>query len=160
MNPAIRILLVDDSPYFLDVAREYLDLQESFEITGVAVEGRNALEQARQLQPDIILLDLNLGDQSGVRLIPLLKRHAPHSKIIVLTIMDGEGYRVAAMQAGVDMFDSAVGNLGGCQFAKGATGNVSTEQLVYLLNGMGIETGIDYDRIVVAGRIARSLIAV
>ena len=66
----------------------------------------------------------------------------------------------AAMQAGVDMFDSAVGNLGGCQFAKGATGNVSTEQLVYLLNGMGIETGIDYDRIVVAGRIARSLIAV
>ena len=66
----------------------------------------------------------------------------------------------AAMQAGVDMFDSAVGNLGGCQFAKGATGNVSTEQLVYLLNGMGIETGIDYDRIVVAGRIARIRIAV
>ena len=65
----------------------------------------------------------------------------------------------AAMQAGVDMFDSAVGNLGGCQFAKGATGNVSTEQLVYLLNGMGIETGIDYDRIVAAGRMARSLIA-
>ncbi len=65
----------------------------------------------------------------------------------------------AAMQAGVEMFDSAVGNLGGCQFAKGATGNVSTEQLVYLLNGMGIETGIDYERIVAAGRMARGLIA-
>ena len=100
----IRILLVDDSPYFLDVARDFLHMQESFEITGVAVEGTNALEQARQLQPDIILLDLNLGDQSGVRLIPLFKRHTPHSKIIVLTIMDGEGYRDAAMQAGADAF--------------------------------------------------------
>lgn len=64
----------------------------------------------------------------------------------------------AALQAGVDIFDCAVGNLGGCQFARGATGNVSTEQLVYLLNGMGIETGINYDRIVEVGQWARSLI--
>jgi hydroxymethylglutaryl-CoA lyase len=65
----------------------------------------------------------------------------------------------AAMQAGAEIFDAAVGNLGGCQFAKGATGNVSTEQLVYLLNGMGIETGIDYERIVAAGQMARRLVA-
>lgn len=64
----------------------------------------------------------------------------------------------AALQAGADIFDSAVGNLGGCQFAKGATGNVSTEQLVYLLNGMGIETGIDHAKIVEAGRWAKGLI--
>ena len=65
----------------------------------------------------------------------------------------------AAMQAGADIFDSAVGNLGGCQFAKGATGNVSTEQLVYLLNGMGIETGVNHERIVEAGRWGRELLA-
>lgn len=65
----------------------------------------------------------------------------------------------AAMQAGADIFDSAVGNLGGCQFAKGATGNVSTERVTFMLSGMGIETGIDYDRIVEAGRMARNLIA-
>lgn len=65
----------------------------------------------------------------------------------------------AALQAGADIFDAAVGNLGGCQFAKGATGNVSTEQLVYLLNGMGIETGIQHDRIVEAGRWAKGLLA-
>jgi hydroxymethylglutaryl-CoA lyase len=65
---------------------------------------------------------------------------------------------LAAMQAQIDIFDSAVGNLGGCQFAKSATGNVSTEQLVYMLNGMGIETGIDYDSIVAAGQMARALI--
>jgi hydroxymethylglutaryl-CoA lyase len=65
----------------------------------------------------------------------------------------------AALQAGVDSFDAAVGNLGGCQFAQGATGNVSTEQLVYLLNGMDIETGIDYNQIVAAGRWASTLVA-
>lgn len=63
----------------------------------------------------------------------------------------------AAMQAGTDVFDCAVGNLGGCQFAKGATGNVSTEQLVYMLNGMGIETGINYERIVEVGQWAKGL---
>ena len=64
----------------------------------------------------------------------------------------------AAMQAGADVFDCAVGNLGGCQFAKGATGNVSTEQLVYMLNGMGVETGIQHDCIVKVGQWARGLI--
>jgi hydroxymethylglutaryl-CoA lyase len=65
----------------------------------------------------------------------------------------------AALQAGAEVFDCAVGNLGGCQFAKNATGNVSTEQLVYLLDGMGIETGINYERIVEVGQWAKGLIA-
>lgn len=65
----------------------------------------------------------------------------------------------AAMQAGVEIFDSAVGNLGGCQFAQGATGNVSTERVVYMLTGMGIETGIEYSQIVAAGEMARRLIS-
>ena len=64
----------------------------------------------------------------------------------------------AALQAGADIFDSAVGNLGGCQFAKGATGNVSTEQLVYMLNGMDIETGVNHVRISEVGRNAKALV--
>jgi hydroxymethylglutaryl-CoA lyase len=66
---------------------------------------------------------------------------------------------LAAMQAGADVFDAAVGNLGGCQFTKGATGNVATERVVYMLKGMGIETGIDYDRLVEVARLARSIVA-
>jgi len=66
---------------------------------------------------------------------------------------------LAAMQAGVDVFDAAVGNLGGCQFTKGATGNVATERVVYMLKGMGIETGIDYDHLVEVARLARSIVA-
>ena len=58
---------------------------------------------------------------------------------------------LAALQLGVWQFDTAVAGLGGCPYAKGATGNVATEDVVYLLQGMGIDTGIDLDQLVDAG---------
>ena len=58
---------------------------------------------------------------------------------------------LAALQMGVWNFQSSVAGLGGCPYAKGATGNVSTEDLVYMLHGMGIDTGIDLDKLVDAG---------
>ena len=79
---------------------------------------------------------------------------------------------LAALQMGVWQFDTSVAGLGGCPYAKGATGNVATEDVVYLLHGMGIETGIDLDALVDAGayisgqldrpsnsRVARALLA-
>ena len=58
---------------------------------------------------------------------------------------------LAALQMGVWNFQSSVAGLGGCPYAKGATGNVSTEDVVYMLHGMGIATGIDLDKLVDAG---------
>ena len=58
---------------------------------------------------------------------------------------------LAALEMGVNEFDTSVAGLGGCPYAKGATGNVATEDVVYMLHGMGIETGIDLDKLVVAG---------
>jgi hydroxymethylglutaryl-CoA lyase len=58
---------------------------------------------------------------------------------------------LAALQTGVWNFQSSVAGLGGCPYAKGATGNVSTEDVVYMLHGMGIATGIDLDKLVDAG---------
>jgi hydroxymethylglutaryl-CoA lyase len=57
----------------------------------------------------------------------------------------------ASLEMGVAVFDSSVAGLGGCPYAKGATGNVATEDVVYLLRGLGIETGIDLDRLIDAG---------
>jgi hydroxymethylglutaryl-CoA lyase len=65
----------------------------------------------------------------------------------------------AALQAGATVFDSSVGNLGGCQFAAGATGNVATERVVYMLNSMGIDTGIEHAPLLTAASFARSLVA-
>lgn len=59
---------------------------------------------------------------------------------------------LAALQCGVSVFDSASGGLGGCPFAPGAAGNLATEDLVLMLNGMGIATGVDVDRIAMASR--------
>ncbi|MDH5707935.1 MAG: hydroxymethylglutaryl-CoA lyase [Hylemonella sp.] len=58
----------------------------------------------------------------------------------------------AALEMGVWNYQSSVAGLGGCPYAKGATGNVATEDVVYLLHGMGIDTGIDLDRLVDAGK--------
>ena len=58
---------------------------------------------------------------------------------------------LAALELGVWNFQSSVAGLGGCPYAKGATGNVATEDLVYLLHGMGIDTGIDLDKLIDAG---------
>jgi hydroxymethylglutaryl-CoA lyase len=57
----------------------------------------------------------------------------------------------AAMECGVRVFDASVSGLGGCPYAPGAAGNVATEDLVYMLDGMGVETGVDLDRLIAAG---------
>ena len=62
------------------------------------------------------------------------------------------GNTLAALQLGVWQFDTSIAGLGGCPYAKGATGNVATEDVVYMLHGMGIDTGIDMDKLVDAGQ--------
>lgn len=59
---------------------------------------------------------------------------------------------LASMQAGISIFHSSVAGLGGCPYAKGATGNVATEDVLYMLHGMGIETGVDLDDVVDTGQ--------
>jgi hydroxymethylglutaryl-CoA lyase len=59
---------------------------------------------------------------------------------------------LACLQAGVTTFHSSVAGLGGCPYAKGATGNVATEDVLYMLHGMGIETGVDLEKVFEAGR--------
>ncbi|MFT3819142.1 MAG: hydroxymethylglutaryl-CoA lyase [Rubrivivax sp.] len=58
---------------------------------------------------------------------------------------------LACLELGIATFDSSIAGLGGCPYAKGATGNVATEDVVFMLHGMGIETGLDLDRLVDAG---------
>ena len=62
------------------------------------------------------------------------------------------GNTLATLQLGVWQFDTSIAGLGGCPYAKGATGNVATEDVVYMLHGMGIDTGIDLEKLVDAGQ--------
>lgn len=65
---------------------------------------------------------------------------------------------LAAMEAGVTRFDASIGGLGGCPFAPGASGNVCTEDLVHCLHAMGVETGIDLDRLIATARRVEEIV--
>jgi hydroxymethylglutaryl-CoA lyase len=106
--------------------------------------------------------EVSLGDTIGVgtagearQLIEILDRHVPVARLAA-HFHDTYGQALAnihaVMQCGVAVVDSSVAGLGGCPYAKGATGNVATEDVVYMLNGMGIDTGVDMDKLLEAGR--------
>ena len=65
---------------------------------------------------------------------------------------------VAALELGVDYFDASIGGMGGSPYASGATGNISTEDLVHMLEDMGIDTGVDLEALIAAGRVAQEFI--
>jgi len=65
---------------------------------------------------------------------------------------------LAAMECGVSNFDASVGGLGGCPFAPGASGNVCTEDLVHCLHAMGVQTGVDLDRLIAAARRVQEIV--
>ena len=65
---------------------------------------------------------------------------------------------LVGLELGIRDFDASVGGLGGCPYAPGAAGNCATEDLVYMLQGMGIDSGIDLERLVEAGRVAESIV--
>jgi hydroxymethylglutaryl-CoA lyase len=88
------------------------------------------------------------------RVVEAVAEHVPVSRLAG-HFHDTYGQAVAnvyaALECGIATFDSSVAGLGGCPYAKGATGNVATEDVLFMLNGLGVETGIDMDKLVEAG---------
>ena len=96
------ILLVDDHAVLRAGLRLLLDGQPDLRVIGEAEDVRTAVVQATTLQPDLILLDLSLTRSSGLAAIPALRTVAPHSRILVLTMHDDEGYVRQALAAGAN----------------------------------------------------------
>jgi len=106
---------------------------------------------------DLGCYEVSLGDTIGTgtasraqRMIELVARKIPVEKLAGHfhdTYGQALANIVATMEMGVATFDSSVAGLGGCPYAKGATGNVASEDVLYLLDGLGIETGVDMNRL-------------
>jgi hydroxymethylglutaryl-CoA lyase len=105
--------------------------------------------------------EISLGDTIGVgtpatvtKMIQAVSARVPVEKLAV-HFHDTYGQALtniySALQAGVMVVDSAIAGLGGCPYAKGASGNVATEDVLYMLNGLEIETGINFDKLLAAG---------
>ena len=133
-------------------------------VLGCPYEGTISPSQVVQVARELIALgvdDLSFGDTIGVgtpkqtkELISAISDCIPLSKA-AMHFHDTYGQAIAniyaSLTAGITCFDSSVAGLGGCPYARGATGNVATEDILYLLHGLGLETGIDIYKIVAAG---------
>lgn len=105
MDP-IRVLLVDDNAIFLRVAARFLEQHQELALVGIARSGREALDQAQDLRPQVILIDLDMPGLSGLETIPRLRVMLPEVGIIALTFLDTDRYRQAALATGADDFVS------------------------------------------------------
>src|SRR5215469_11069989 len=131
------------------------------------VKPKAVADAARTLW-DLGCYEISLGDTIGVgtptkakAMLRAVGEHVPMAKL-AMHFHDTYGQALAnlyaGMEEGVTVIDSAAGGLGGCPFAPGATGNVATEDVVYMLEGMGISTGIDMAKLVAATNEITALI--
>ncbi|MBL4823214.1 MAG: hydroxymethylglutaryl-CoA lyase [Colwellia sp.] len=133
-------------------------------VLGCPYEGDIDPEQVAKVAEKLFAMgcyEISLGDTVGVgtpasvtKMIQAVSARVPIDKLAV-HFHDTYGQALtniyAALQLGVAVVDSAIAGLGGCPYAKGASGNVATEDVVYMLNGLGITTGIDFQKLLQAG---------
>ncbi len=134
-------------------------------------EGIVPIERVMRISQQLFLLgvdELSLGDTIGaatpsmvLALIDKLKTISMLDKF-ALHFHDTRGMAlvntVAGLEAGITTFDSSIGGMGGCPYAPGAAGNLATEDLVYLLNSLDIQTGVNIDKLIDSGRLAQELL--
>ncbi|MBD8027772.1 hydroxymethylglutaryl-CoA lyase [Ureibacillus sp. Re31] len=146
-------------------------------VIGCPFEGPIAPEKVLRVVDALLemgVTEVSLGDTIGVavptqveQLLTLLFNHFSPS-LFAMHFHDTRGTAIAnivkSLEMGITTFDSSVGGLGGCPYAKGATGNVATEDVLYLLSEMGIETRVQMESIINAGffieqKIGRNLVS-
>jgi len=133
-------------------------------VLGCPYEGDVSPEKVLEVAEKLFSMgcyEISLGDTIGVgtakqlsQLIQTVSRAVPIDELAVHlhdTYGQALANTLAALQEGISVVDSSVAGLGGCPYAKGASGNVATEDLVYMLNGLGIEHGVDLDALIDAG---------
>lgn len=133
-------------------------------VLGCPYEGEIALSKVAEVASTLYQMgcyEISLGDTIGVgtplkaqRMVDAVAQDVPIEKLAAHfhdTYGQGLANLFAVMQLGVSVIDSSVSGLGGCPYAKGASGNVATEDVLYMLKGLGIETGVDLGKVLEAG---------
>ena len=100
----LRILLVDDSAEFLESAARFLTMYQELLLVGSASSGRDAIAQAAELKPDLVLIDLAMPELNGLETTRLLKARAEAPRVVIMTLYDNAEYRAAAREVAADGF--------------------------------------------------------
>lgn len=100
MSEVTTILLADDHALLRSGLRLLVEGQPNLKVVGEAGTGREAVTKARELQPHVILLDLNMPDMDGLAALPAIRQAAPNSRILILTMHDDVSYLQEALRMG------------------------------------------------------------
>lgn len=100
MTAALRIIIVDDHAVVRRGVRALLETQPGWEIVAEGTTGRDAVELAKRLQPDIVIMDLSLPELNGLDATPLVLKEAPRAEVLVLTMHHSEDLARNVLQAG------------------------------------------------------------
>ena len=99
MTDKTRVLIIDDHPLFRRGVSQLLELAQGFELVGEAASGQQGIELARQLDPDLILLDLNMKGMSGLETLSTMRDLEIDARIILITVSNAPEDLVAAIRA-------------------------------------------------------------
>lgn len=102
MSEKTRVLIIDDHPLFRRGVSQLLGLADNFEVVGEAASGQEGIELARRLDPDLILLDLNMKGMGGLETLGTLRDMEVDARIILITVSNAPEDLVAAIRAGSD----------------------------------------------------------
>lgn len=102
----IKLVIADDNATFIDVVSRYVGNEDRLEIVGTASDGSSAVDLVQRKKPDLVMLDLGMPGLTGIEVLPLLRVAKPDVRVIILTLLDTEAYRSAALRAGADAFIS------------------------------------------------------
>ncbi|UIO40729.1 hydroxymethylglutaryl-CoA lyase [Brevibacillus brevis] len=161
--------IADTYPILREVAQEALALGMKVRgyistVFGCPYEGNVPLDNSRRVTEALLemgVYEISLGDTIGVatpkqvhEVFGELVKDVTNERLAAHfhdTRGTGLANVAAALEEGIRIFDSSIGGLGGCPYAPGAAGNISTEDLVYMLHGMDYETGVDLEKLIEAG---------
>ena len=101
-SPRIGVLVADDHTLVRRGLVSLLSLAEGVEVVGEAADGRIAVELAKQLDPDVVLMDISMPGLNGLEATRQLKKEAPHIKVLILSAHDNEEYVLQVVQSGAD----------------------------------------------------------
>ena len=102
MTPPLRILLVDDHALFRRGIASCLARRSDMLVVGEAKDGLQAIEQARQLCPDVVIMDINMPRCGGLEALAVIKRDLPATRVVMLTVSDDDDDLFAAVKAGAE----------------------------------------------------------
>jgi len=100
MNPTIRVLIADDHPLFREGMRGRLDRVADIAVVGEAASGDEAVELAKELEPEVVLMDIKMPGLNGIEATRQIQQASPHIGVLVLTMFEDDDSVFAAMRAG------------------------------------------------------------